>query len=181
MTEKTVNPRWYVVHVYSGSERKVAESLREQSVKKKLEDQVLEVLVPTEDIVEVKRGEKVKVERQYFPGYILVKMLLTDESWHLISSTPKVTGFLGAKGRPTPITNREVERLLSQIEDDKDRVKHAISFEIGDQVKVSDGPFSTFTGIVEDVDDEKERLKVSVTIFGRATPVELEYSQVEKI
>jgi transcription antitermination protein nusG len=174
-------PRWYVVHVYSGSEKKVAESIREQAEKKNLKDKVLDVLVPTEQVIEVKRGEKVNSERQFFPGYILVQMEMTDESWHLVSSTAKVTGFLGGKGRPTPITQKEVDRLLAQIKDQEAKPKHAISFEIGEEVRVTDGPFSTFTGLVEDVDDEKERLKVSVSIFGRATPVELEFAQVEKV
>ena len=174
-------PRWYVVHVYSGSEKKVAESIREQAEKKNLKDKVLDVLVPIEQVIEVKRGEKVNSERQFFPGYILVQMEMTDESWHLVSSTSKVTGFLGGKGRPTPITQKEVDRLLSQMKDQEAKPKHAISFEIGEEVRVCDGPFSTFTGLVEDVDDEKERLKVSVSIFGRATPVELEFAQVEKV
>jgi transcriptional antiterminator NusG len=175
------NARWYVVNVFSGSERKVAESIREQAEKKGLQDVVLEALAPMEQVVEVKRGVKTQREKHFFPGYILVNMVLTDESWHLVSSNPKVSGFLGGRGKPTPITVKEAERLLGQLKDQKEKPKHTVFFDIAEEVRVVDGPFATFNGFVEEIDEEKERLKVSVMIFGRATPVELEFSQVEKI
>jgi transcriptional antiterminator NusG len=176
----SVSARWYVVHVYSGFEHKVAEQIREQAQKKGLSDHIQEVLVPTEEVVEVKRGEKVNSERKFFPGYVLVRMALTDETWHLIRDIPKVTGFLGGKERPTPVNEAEVKRIMQQVEEGVGRPKHSISFEIGEKVRVCEGPFTSFMGMVEDVDDEKSRLKVSVSIFGRATPVELEFAQVEK-
>lgn len=175
------NARWYVVNVFSGSERKVAESIREQADKKGLQDLLLDALAPMEQIIEVKRGVKTQRERHFFPGYILVNMMLTDETWHLVSSTPKVTGFLGGRGKPTPITNKEAERLMGQLKDQKESPKHSVIFEIAEEIRVVDGPFASFNGFVEEIDDEKERLKVSVLIFGRATPVELEFTQVEKI
>ena len=173
--------RWYVLHVFSGSEKKVAQSIREQSISHGLEDQIEEVMVPTENIVEVKRGVRVEGERKFFPGYILVKLELSDVAWQMVTSQPRVTGFLGGKGRPIPITDREAERLIRQMSEGVERPRTTISFDVGEQVRVSDGPFASFNGYVEEADDDKARLKVAVSIFGRSTPVELEYSQVEKI
>jgi len=173
--------RWYVIHVYSGFERKVAQSITEQAIQKGLEDDIEEVLVPTEEVVEMRRGSKVNAERKFFPGYVMVKMNMTDESWHLVKDTAKVTGFLGSRGRPSPISESEAQRLLHQIKEGVERPKPSVTFEIGEQVRVSDGPFASFNGNVEEVDEEKARLKVSVSIFGRSTPVDLEYGQVEKL
>ena len=173
--------RWYVIHVYSGFEKKVAESIREQARQNGMEDLFEQVLVPTEEVVEMRRGQKVNAERKFFPGYVLVKMELTDESWHLVKDAPKVTGFLGNRGKPSPISESEALRILHQVEEGVERPKPSITFEIGEQVRVSDGPFTSFNGMVEEVDEERARLKVAVSIFGRATPVELEYTQVEKL
>ncbi len=172
---------WYVVHVYSGSEKKVAESLREQAMLKGMEDKILEVLVPIENVVEIKKGEKVNAERKFFPGYILVKMEMTDDSWHVVKNTPRVTGFLGAKNKPQAISEAEATRIVKQIEEGVERPQTIVNFEIGEQVRVNDGPFASFIGLVEDVDTDKSRLKLSVSIFGRSTSVELEFSQVEKV
>lgn len=173
--------RWYVIHVYSGFEKKVAESINEQVRQAGLEDEVDQVLVPMEEVVELRRGAKVNAERKFFPGYVLMRMDLSDETWHLVKNTPKVTDFLGDKGRPTPIRDAEAERILSQVKEGVERPKPSVQFEIGEEVRVCDGPFNSFNGFVEDVDEDRARLKVSVSIFGRATPVELEYSQVEKL
>ena len=173
--------RWYVIHVYSGFEKKVASSIREQAEQKGLADKFEEILVPTEEVVEVKRGAKVNSERKFFPGYVLIKMDLDDETWHLVKNTAKVTGFLGGRGRPSPISEAEAARIMRQVQEGVERPKPSITFDVGEQVRVSDGPFTSFNGVVEEVDEEKARIKVAVSIFGRATPVELEYSQVEKV
>jgi transcription termination/antitermination protein NusG len=173
--------RWYVIHVYSGFEKKVATAIREQAEQKGLSERFEEILVPTEEVVEVKRGAKVSSERKIFPGYVLIKMDLDDETWHLVKNTAKVTGFLGGRGKPLPISDAEAARIMHQMQEGIERPKPSITFEIGEQVRVSDGPFTSFNGVVEDVDEEKSRVKVAVSIFGRATPVELEYSQVEKV
>jgi transcriptional antiterminator NusG len=173
--------RWYVLYVFSGSEKKVAQSIREQTATRGLEDQVEDIMVPTENVVEVKRGVRVEGERKFFPGYILVKLELSDEAWQMVTSQPRVTGFLGGKGRPIPITDKEAERLIRQVSEGVERPRTTITFDIGEHVRVADGPFASFNGYVEEADDDKARLKVAVSIFGRSTPVELEYSQVEKI
>ena len=173
--------RWYVVHVYSGFEKKIAQQIKEQAAQKGLADQVDEVLVPSERVVEMRRGQKVNAERKFFPGYVLVKMELTDEAWHLVKDTPKVTGFLGTRNRPSPISDAEAERIMKQTREGVERPRPAVLFEIGEQVRVADGPFTSFNGTVGEVDEEKGRVKVSVSIFGRSTPVELEYGQVEKV
>jgi len=172
--------RWYVLHVFSGSEKKVAQLILEQAAANGLEEQIEDVMVPTEEVVEVRRGTKVQSERKFFPGYILVKMELSDAAWSLVQSQPRVTGFLGGKGKPVPITEAEAERLIRQMDEGVERPRSTITFDVGEEVRVIEGPFESFNGIVEEADDEKERLKVAVSIFGRATPVELEYSQVEK-
>lgn len=173
--------RWYVLHVYSGFENKVAETIRDKAQKQGLEDKVEDIMVPTEEVLETKRGQRVATERKFFPGYVLAKLDLTDDIWHLIKDTPKVTGFLGGGNKPVPISNAEAERMLKQIQEGVERPRPAILFDIGEEVKVADGPFASFNGVVEEIDEDKGKLKVSVSIFGRATPVELEFGQVEKL
>ena len=183
MLEAAANPdfRWYVVQAYSGMERAVERNIRERIARAGMEAKFGRILVPTEEVVEVKNGQKKTTERKFFPGYVLVRMDMTDEAYHLIKNTPKVTGFLGSDNKPVPIPDREAERIMNQVEVGVERPKPSVSFEIGEQVKVSDGPFASFSGLVEEVDEERSRLKVAVSIFGRATPVELEYGQVEKV
>jgi len=173
--------RWYIVHAYSNFEKKVADSIREQVKQRHLDGLFDEIMVPTERITEVRRGRKVDAERKFFPGYVLVKMDLTDEAYHLIKNTPKVTGFLGADNKPMPISDAEATRILHQVQEGIERPTPAVSFEVGEQVRVSDGPFASFNGTIEEVDHTRSRVKVAVSIFGRPTPVELEYHQVEKL
>jgi len=173
--------RWYVLHVYSGFESKVADSIKEKAAKQGLEDFVEEILVPMEEVVEVRRGQRVNAERKFFPGYVLAKLDMNDDVWHLIKDTPKVSGFLGAGGnKPVPISEAEAQRIITQVQEGVDRPRPSVVYDIGEEIKVIDGPFASFNGVVEEVDEEKSKLKVSVSIFGRATPVELEYAQVEK-
>ncbi|MGY9055515.1 MAG: transcription termination/antitermination protein NusG [Alphaproteobacteria bacterium] len=172
--------RWYVIHVFSGFEKKVAQSIREQADKQGIGEDIQEVLVPVEEVFQVRRGQKVKSESKFFPGYVLVNMDMTDHAWNLVKNTSKVTGFLGAGQRPSPITKGEAQRILNQVQEGVDRPAPSVIYEVGEQVQVCDGPFASFNGLVEEVDVERARLKVSVSIFGRATPVDLEYSQVQK-
>ena len=173
--------RWYIVHTYSNFEKKVMESLKEQAIQKHLEEYFEQVIVPTEEVVEIRRGRRIKSERRFFPGYVLAKVDLTDEVFHLIKNTPKVTGFLGSGSKPVPISDVEANRILNQVAEGVERPKASIRFEVGEQVRVAEGPFASFNGQVEEVDEERARLKVAVSIFGRPTPVELEYGQVEKV
>src|SRR6201998_2132547 len=173
--------RWYIVHAYSNFEKKVADSIRDQVKQRHLEPLFDEILVPIEKVTEVRRGRKVDAERKFFPGYVLVKMDLTDEAYHLIKNTPKVTGFLGSGSKPMPVSEREVARIIGAIEEGGERPKPTVRFEIGESVRVTDGPFASFNGSVEQVDEDRARPRVHASIFGRATPVELEYGQVEKI
>jgi transcription termination/antitermination protein NusG len=173
--------KWYIVQAYSNFERKVAESIRDQAKQRHLDHLFEQIMVPTEKVVEVRRGKKVDAERKFFPGYVLVKMDLTDEAYHLIKNTPKVTGFLGAENKPMAISEAEAQRILHQVQEGIERPKPSVTFEVGEQVRVSDGPFASFNGVVEEVDEGRSRVKVAVSIFGRPTPVELEFGQVEKL
>ena len=176
-----MSKQWYIVHAYSGFEKKVALSVKEQALQMGLDDLIDEVLVPSEEVVEMRRGAKISADRKFFPGYVLIKMEMSDETWHLVKNTAKVTDFLGGRGRPIPISDAEAMQILNQVEEGVERPRPSITFDIGEQVRVCDGPFNSFNGLVEEVDEEKARVKVSVSIFGRSTPVELEYSQVEKL
>ena len=173
--------RWYVLHAYSGYEKKVADTIMDQASKLGISDQIEEISVPTQNIVEVKRGVRVNTERKIFPGYILIKMNLNDDTWHIIKTTPKLSGFLGNKGKPIPISNSEAKRISQQVVDGVEKSRPAIMYDVGEQVKVIDGPFASFNGEIEQIDEEKARLRVAVSIFGRSTPVDLDYSQVEKV
>jgi transcriptional antiterminator NusG len=173
--------RWYVVHTYSGFEKSVSRSLKEHIRRAGMEDKFGEILVPTEEVMEMKSGQKRTSERKFFPGYVLVQMEMTDETWHLVKNVPKVSGFIGGSGmKPTPITDKEAQAIVQQVQEGVEKPKPKFSFMPGEQVRVIDGPFADFNGTVEDVNFEKSKLKVSVSIFGRMTPVELEFSQVEK-
>ena len=172
---------WYIVHTYSGFENKVKEALEQRIQAYGLQDDVGEILIPTEDIVEKRAGREVKSARKFFPGYILVEMNMTDNAWHVVKNTPKVTGFVGAGSKPTPLSREEVEQILLQVRTAAEKPKPKYTFDRGDQVRINEGPFSGFNGVVDDVNTDKNTLKVMVTIFGRATPVELDYLQVEKL
>ena len=175
------NSRWYVVQAYSTFEEKVAEQIRKSAEKKGLMELIEEIMVPKEEVVEVKKGQRQKSQRNFFPGYILMKANMNDDIWHLVKNTPKVTGFLGANNKPQPISEKEAQAILQQVQEGVERPKPSVTYEVGEEIKVTDGPFASFNGTVEEVDEEKAKLKVSVSIFGRATPVELEYTQVEKV
>ncbi len=173
--------RWYIVHAYTNFERKVADAIKERAKQAGLEHLFDDIVVPTEDVVEVRRGRKVQTERKFLPGYVLVKMEMTDPAFLLIKNTPKVTGFLGSDNKAVAITDEEAARILNQVEEGVERPKPLVTFDVGEQVRVAEGPFASFAGHVEEVDEERARLKVAVSIFGRATPVELEFGQVEKL
>ena len=177
MSEK----RWYVLHAYSGYEKKVADSIIDQANKLGIDEYIEDISVPTQNIVEVKRGVRVNTERKIFPGYILIKMNLNDDTWHIIKTTPKLSGFLGNKGKPVPISNAEAKRISQQVVDGVEKTRPAIMYDVGEQVRVIDGPFASFNGEIEQIDEDKARLRVAVSIFGRSTPVDLDYSQVEKV
>ncbi|MGA0805577.1 MAG: transcription termination/antitermination protein NusG [Pseudohongiellaceae bacterium] len=181
MTTSADNKRWYVIHAYSGFERKVKQSLEERIGRSGLQDYFGQVLVPTEEVVEMRGGQKRRSERKFFPGYVLIEMVLNDDTWHLVKETPRVMGFIGGTAdKPAPITQREVSEIMNRLEETVDKPAHKTVYEPGELVRVVDGPFNDFTGTVEEVNYEKNRVRVAVLIFGRSTPVELEFSQIEK-
>lgn len=173
--------RWYIIHAYSGFEKKVADQIKERAASQGFSSYFDEVIVPTEEVIEIKKGKKVQSERKFFPGYVLAKMVMTDDTYHIVKNTPKVTGFLGAQGKAAPISDAEAGRILNQVEEGVERPRPLITFDIGEEVKIKDGPFNSFNGFVEEVDEDKARVKISVSIFGRATNVDLEFGQVEKV
>ncbi|MDR0695217.1 MAG: transcription termination/antitermination protein NusG [Holosporales bacterium] len=173
--------KWYIVNTYSGAEDKVAQLIREAAEKKHMSGSFEEILIPTEEVVVLKGGERTNVDKKYLPGYILVKMHMTDDTAHLVKSIPRVAGFLGGKGRPTPVSETEIKKIVEQVRESSESPKSSVVYEIGDQIRVVDGPFASFSGFVEEIESDKWRLKVSVMIFGRATPVTLEFAQVEKV
>ena len=174
--------KWYIVHAYSGFEKKVAATIMEQAKSKNIDSSFSEVIVPTEEVVEVKKGKKRNAERKFFPGYVLAKMEMNDETYHMVKALPKVRGFLGhVQGKPSPVSESEINKILQDIQEGVTKPKPSITFEVGEQIRVSDGPFASFNGLIEEIDEERSRVKVSVSIFGRSTPVELEYTQVEKV
>jgi transcriptional antiterminator NusG len=173
--------QWYIVHTYSGFEKKVAESLQERVRAYGLQGKIGEVLIPTEDVVEMRAGRKVVTSKRFFPGYILVEMTMSDNAWHVVKNTPKVTGFVGAGTKPTPLSKEEVDHILEQVKSAAEKPKPKYTFEKGDHVRINEGPFTSFNGVVDEVNLDRNTLKVMVTIFGRATPVELDFLQVEKI
>jgi transcriptional antiterminator NusG len=176
-----VPKQWFIVHTYSGFERKVAKSLQERVKAYGLSDEIGEILIPTEDVVEMRGGKKVVSSKRFFPGYLLVEMTMSDNAWHVVKNTPKVTGFVGAGSKPTPLSREEVDQILTQVTAAAEKPKPKYSFEKGDQVRINEGPFTNFNGSVDEVNTEKNTLKVMVTIFGRSTPVELDFLQVEKL
>ena len=175
------NAKWYIIHAYSGFEKKVADAINERAASQGFTSYFEEVIVPTEEVIEIKKGKKVQSERKFFPGYVMAKMVMTDDTYHIVKNTPKVTGFLGAQNKPMPISEGEAGRILNQVEEGVERPRPLITFDIGEEVKIKDGPFNSFNGFVEEVDEDKARVKISVSIFGRATNVDLEFSQVEKV
>lgn len=175
-----MSKKWYVLHVYSGFEQKVSDAIKEKAAKQGLAESFGDILIPMEEVVEVRKGQRVNAERKFFPGYVLINMNMNDTAWHLVKSIPKVTGFLGGGKKPVPMTEAEAQRIIKQVQEGVDRPKPSIIYDIGEEVKVIDGPFASFNGVVEEIDEDAQKLKVTVSIFGRATPVELEYTQVDK-